>query len=186
MLIRIYSERKWPSLFFLQMSGYPGSGKSSLARVIAQHTSAVILDHDIVKSSLMESLGANIGFKEVGKISYDIEWALIDFHLSQGHNVILDSPCLYSEMIERGLNLTRKYNVEYKYVECLLNDYDELNNRLRNRKRMISQIERVPSEETLLKTIENAKKPSNVRIHIVNTKEPIESYIKSVIEYLNT
>ncbi|AIQ76621.1 MULTISPECIES: AAA family ATPase [Paenibacillus] len=172
-------------MFFLQMSGYPGSGKSSLARVIAQHTSAVILDHDIVKSSLMESLGANFGFKEVGEISYDIEWALIDFHLSQGHNVILDSPCLYSEMIERGLNLTQKYNAEYKYVECLLNDYDELNNRLRNRKRMISQIERVPSEETLLKTIENAKKPSNVRIHIVNTKEPIESYIKSVIEYLN-
>lgn len=167
------------------MSGYPGSGKSSLARSIAKHTTAIILDHDIVKSSLMESLGANIGFKEVGKISYDVEWALIDFHLSQGHNVILDSPCLYSELIEKGMNLAQKYNVKYKYVECLLNDYDEINNRLRNREKMISQIEQVPSEEALLNTIKKAQKPANVRIHIVDSSKPIETYIKSVIEYLN-
>lgn len=167
------------------MSGYPGSGKSSLAKLIVQHTAAVILDHDIVKSSLMESLGASIGFKEVGKISYDLEWALIDFHLSQGHNVILDSPCLYSELIEKGLNLAQKHNVKYKYVECLLNDYDELNNRLRNRERMISQIEQVPSEEALHNTIKKAQKPANAKIHIVDSSKPIETYIKDVIEYLN-
>lgn len=172
-------------MFFLQMSGYPGSGKSSLARSIAKRTTAVILDHDIVKSSLMESLGASVGFKEVGKISYDVEWALIDFHLSQGLNVILDSPCLYSELVEKGLNVTQKYNAKYKYVECLLNDYDEINNRLRNREKMISQIEKVPSEEALLYTIKKAQKPANVRIHIVDSSKPMDTYIKSVIEYLN-
>lgn len=172
-------------MFFLQMSGYPGSGKSTLARLVAKETAAVILDHDIVKSVLMESLDGSIGFKEVGKVSYDIEWALIDFYLSQGHNVILDSPCLYSEMVDKGLILSQKHNAKYKYVECLLNNFEEINKRLKNRNRMISQIEQAPSEEALIKTIEMAKKPAEVSIHIVDTSKPLETYIDSVIEYVN-
>jgi predicted kinase len=61
------------------MSGYPGSGKSTLARKVAEQTTAIILDHDIIKSS--------------------------------------HSPCLYSEMVDKGLNLSQKYTSKYKYVE---------------------------------------------------------------------
>lgn len=43
-------------MFFLQMSGFPGSGKSTLAREIAKRTGAVVIDHDIVKSALLNSL----------------------------------------------------------------------------------------------------------------------------------
>jgi predicted kinase len=92
-------------MFFIQMSGFPGSGKSTLAREIAKHTDAVIIDHDIVKSALLHSIEAPIDPKLAGKISYNIDWSLIEFHLSQGHNVIFDSPCLYEEMVERGTHL---------------------------------------------------------------------------------
>lgn len=172
-------------MFFLQMSSYPGSGKSTLAKIVAEHTTAIILDHDIVKSSLLESLNGIIDFKKVGKVSYDVEWALIDYYLAQGRNVILDSPCIYSEMIEKGLNLTQKYKAKYKYVECYLNDFKEINDRLKNRKRMISQIEQAPSEEALIETIKRSKKPSETKIHIVDTSRPIESYVDSVIRYIN-
>ena len=41
------------------MSGFPGSGKSTLSRIISNLTGAVIIDDDIVKSSLLKSLESN-------------------------------------------------------------------------------------------------------------------------------
>ncbi len=42
-------------MFFLQMSGFPGSGKSTLSREIARRLDAVIVDHDVTKTALLES-----------------------------------------------------------------------------------------------------------------------------------
>lgn len=53
-------------MFFLQMSGFPGSGKSTLARFVAQHTGAVVIDHDIVKTALMEAMNESVNNKENG------------------------------------------------------------------------------------------------------------------------
>ncbi|KFN02041.1 AAA domain protein [Bacillus clarus] len=87
-------------MFFLQMSGFPGAGKSTVSKYIAKLTGAVIVDHDIVKSVLLKSLAVKgIESTTVCGVSYDIEWALIDSYLEQGHSVILDSPCLYDGMV---------------------------------------------------------------------------------------
>lgn len=45
-------------VFFLQMSGFPGSGKSTLSKYSAKLTGAVIGGHDLVKSALLKSLTA--------------------------------------------------------------------------------------------------------------------------------
>jgi len=157
-------------MFFIQMSGFPGSGKSTLARQIHMETGAVIIDHDIVKSALLNSIeGVPIDAKLAGKIAYNIDWSLIEFHLSQGQNVILDSPCLYQEMIDKGTNLAKKYNAKYKYVECYLDDIHEVNDRLKNRERMVSQIEEIKSEEAFRYTIENSKKPTEYKYLVVDT-----------------
>jgi adenylate kinase family enzyme len=42
-------------MFFLQMSGFPGSGKSTLSREIARRLDAVIVDYDVPKTALLES-----------------------------------------------------------------------------------------------------------------------------------
>jgi predicted kinase len=162
-------------MFFIQMSGFPGSGKSTLARQIAKKTGAVVIDHDIVKSALLHSITEiPIDAKLSGMISYNIDWSLIDFHLSQGHAVIFDSPCLYDEMVEKGTSLAKKYKVKYKYVECFVNDSKEINFRLKNRDRMISQIAEIYSEEAFQYTIHNSKKPSEYKCLMVDTRKPIE------------
>ncbi|MDP7978218.1 AAA family ATPase [Bacillus sp. WLY-B-L8] len=174
-------------MFFLQMSGFPGSGKSTLSREIAKMTGAIIIDHDIVKTALLESFGVDdIDTRLAGKILYDIEWALIDFHLSQGHDVILDSPCLYVEMVEKGTAVSKKHYAKYKYVECYLNDMQEIDNRLKNRKRMISQIQHVESEELFRKWVENSKKPSDAHYLVVDSGQPLDCYINEVITYINS
>lgn len=172
-------------MYFCQMSGFPGSGKSTLARLIAKNTNAIVIDHDIVKSALLESIDSNIDVNIAGKISYHIEWSLIDFYLSQGQSVILDSPCLYTEMVEKGTTLTKKYSAKYKYVECYLNDMDEINDRLKNRKRLISQIGQITSEEGFKHAINNSKRPANVSSYIVNSDQPLDAYLDEVIKYIN-
>lgn len=172
-------------MFFIQMSGFPGSGKSTLAREISKRTGAVIIDHDVVKSALLNSLNnASIDPKEAGGIAYDIDWALIDFHLASGYDVILDSPCLYEEMVEKGTALTSKHGAKYKYVECILDDFNEVNRRLKSRERMPSQIKEVKSEAGFRHTVENSKKPA-VKIHTVDTSRSLQEYIEDVINYIN-
>lgn len=88
-------------------------------------------------------------------------------------------------MVDKGLNLSKKYNVKYKYVECYLNDFQEVNYRLKNRVRMVSQISGINSEEDSKHTLENSKKPKGYQYLIVDTNRPLESYINKVINYID-
>ncbi|MBK3497248.1 AAA family ATPase [Viridibacillus sp. YIM B01967] len=171
-------------MFFIQMSGFPGSGKSTLAQAISKRTGAIIIDHDIIKSALLMSSTETLDRKTSGSISYAIDWQLIDYYLGLDNSVILDSPCLYDELIERGLSLQKKHNVIYKYVECYLNDFEEINHRLASRNRMLSQIASVNSKEDFLYTIQNSKKPEQINCLKVDTSQPLESYIDRVMDYI--
>lgn len=174
-------------VFFLQMSGFPGSGKSTLSRLIGQETKAVIIDHDVVKTAMLESLGDGVlDSRRVGGIAYDIEWALIDFHLSEAHSVILDSPCLYHRMLVKGAELTKKYNVDYKYIECVIDDLDELDRRLKTRRRMMSQIRQVPDQEDFKSALSRSQRPTDVKWIRVDTSQPIQDYIQEVMAYVNS
>lgn len=168
------------------MAGFPGSGKSTLARIIGTKTGAIVIDHDIVKSALMEALKDNeMNLNTTGKISYHIEWSLIDYHLSQGNSVIFDSPCFFTEMVEKGLSLANKHRAHYKYVECYLNNLTEINDRLKNREKMISQINKVESQKEFLAAIENSKRPLNIEYLVIDSGQPLDSYIYTVLEYIS-
>jgi predicted kinase len=171
-------------MFFVQMSGFPGAGKSTLARAIGERTGAVVIDHDVIKSALMHSFDeGTLEPKLAGEISYNIDWSLIEFQLSQGNSVVFDSPCFYKEMVEIGTNLSKKYDVNYKYIECILDDINRINERLRNRDRMISQIKEA-KEEAFNYGIHNSKRPSNEKCLAVDTNHPLENYIEEVIHYI--
>ena len=171
-------------MFFLQMAGFPGSGKSTLARRVAKITGAVVIDHDVVKSALLESWEGSIDTRVAGKVSYSIEWALVDSLLSEGHSVVLDSPCVYAQMLEKGLNLSKKHGVKYKYVECYLNDLNEINKRLTTRKKMPSQIQQVLANDPFELWVNNSKRPSDIRYLVVDSVQPVEDYLDEVMSYL--
>jgi predicted kinase len=171
-------------MFFAQMAGFPGAGKSTLARAISKQTGAVVIDHDIVKSALLENWDWQTDHKAVGGLSYSIEWAMIDFHLSLGHSVILDSPCFYTATLEKGEGLAMKHQALYKYIECYLPDWSVINDRLKRRERMPSQITHSQSEEGFMRQVENSKRPLDGSALIVDSSQPLDSYLPKVIAYL--
>ena len=173
-------------MFFLQMAGFPGAGKSTLAKEIAKQTGCIIIDHDISKTSLMNSFQElQLDDRHCGKISYEMDFSLVDFYLGQGRSVILDSPCLYDVILEKGQKLAQKHHASYKFIECYLNDFEEVNKRLQSRTRHISQIEKCASPESLYRTNEQCKKPQSNYL-TVQTAAPLATYIGKVMEYIKT
>lgn len=171
-------------MFFLQMSGFPGSGKSTLAKQISELTNAVIVDHDISKTALLEALeDQNLSMNILGKTSYHIDWALIDSYLGQGFSVIFDAPCLYEEMVEMGEQLCLKYKIKYKYVECYVDNYELIQQRLLTRERKLSQIEGT-TYEAFKHAIQQSKKSDKYEYLIIDSSKPMETYLNKVIEYI--
>jgi hypothetical protein len=59
--------------------------------------------------------------------------------LGQNHSVALDSPCFYQNVIYAGLRVAGEIGACYRYVECVVDDFSEIDRRLRERTSLPSQ-----------------------------------------------
>jgi hypothetical protein len=87
-------------------------------------------------------------------------------------------------MVEKGVALAEKYKAPYKYVECKLEDRDEINHRLGTRKRMPSQIAQASSEEAFRAAVNGSKRPPGVHCLVIDSFCPLDSYIDTVTAYI--
>lgn len=124
-----------PQLLVVQMHGEPGSGKSTLARAIGKMLPAVVIDKDVLKSALLD---AGLAEPAAGPASYEVFFAAAASLLSQGYSVVLDSPCGWPSIEERGRALANQSGVAWGMVECVCGD-DTLEKRLRERRGLPSQ-----------------------------------------------
>ena len=119
-----------PRKLLIQISGAPGSGKSTVANLVAKSIDGVVIKHDLIKSFFLEN---DISFDQPAKLTYHFDWILAEDMIKQGGNVIIDSTCNYDKVRDQGTALARRYGYEYRYVECRVDDVDMLDQRLRNR-----------------------------------------------------
>lgn len=172
-----------PPHFLIQMSGAPGSGKSTTARLLGQSMGAVVVDHDILRSSFLE---AEVPFDKAAKHAYQLQWTLAEDMMKQGLGVIVDSVCNYEQVLNQGSALAKKYGYTYWYVECQVRDIDLLDKRLRARDPLPSQrtgVERPPAaasdarpkqdpHELFQAWIEKPWRPNNNAIVVDSTDNP--------------
>ncbi|EPS36072.1 hypothetical protein H072_10449 [Dactylellina haptotyla CBS 200.50] len=179
---------------FIQMSGAPGSGKSTVASLLAKSLDCVIINHDRIKSFFLEN---NIPFREASKLVYSFDWVLAEDLLKQGRSVILDSTCNYDETLLQGTNLASRYNRKYIYIECRVNDIDLLDRRLAQRESLCSQrtgVNQSPdlnsgadnsaedSKALFIKWIESPCRPSDDSAIIVDATLPPADCLDYILE----
>lgn len=177
------SPHQTPKLL-IQMSGAPGSGKSTIAKLLRPCINGVIIDHDVLRSSLIES--AIILFDQAAKQAYLLQWSLAQDFIKQGLNVIIDSTCNYLEVLDKGSQLATQHDYAYWYVECKVRDINLLDQRLRNREPMASQRTAVDcppaaaqgvragedSHALFARWIENPSRPKDHVIAVDSTGDP--------------
>ncbi|KAI1171550.1 P-loop containing nucleoside triphosphate hydrolase protein [Nemania sp. FL0916] len=179
---------------FIQMSGAPGSGKSTIARLLRPCINGVVIDHDVLRSSLLES--GIIPFDQAAKQAYLLQWALAEDMMKQGFSVIIDSTCNYAEVLARGSALAAQGGYEYWYVECKVQDLDLLDRRLGSRDSKASQrtsVDRHPvaAQHTragedpralFVKWIENPCRPSYDNAIVVDATEHPETLRDQILD----
>lgn len=91
----------------IQMSGAPGSGKSTMARLLRPclaSAGAVVVDHDVLRSAFLAS---GLDFAAAARHAYELQWTLAEDLMRQGLSVIVDSTCNFPETLACGAALGR-------------------------------------------------------------------------------
>jgi predicted kinase len=138
----------------LQLSGVPGTGKSTLARGLARSLDLVVLDTDVLKSAL---LSRDVPFAAAGPATYSAVLALAADLLDQGRSVVVDSPCRYRELLESGRSVAAGAGAEYRLVELWADDPAGLLPRLGARTARPSQVTPVVPEWELGTPVETLR-----------------------------
>ncbi|KFY55366.1 hypothetical protein V497_07009 [Pseudogymnoascus sp. VKM F-4516 (FW-969)] len=181
-----------PPLYIIQLSGPPGSGKSTIARSLAPHLNAVVINHDLLKSFF---LSLSHPFDESAKLAYRLDWVLAADLLAQGRSVIVDSVCNYAELFEKGEEVAAECGARYRFVRCKVGDVEVLERRLRGRVAMRSQrtgIEKPPVDaggggedhrEVLRRKMENPVQPASGVI-VVDSSGSTEECVQEILRQI--
>lgn len=125
------------------MRGYPGTGKSTIARAIAAALHAPLIDRDVIRQKAVDIFG---NLPAVGRFSYELMFALASEQLSLGLSVVMDTPLTYHTTFEQSKELARKFSIPIVVVHCQCSP-EVQKRRLEGRKGTVSQFQITSWEE---------------------------------------
>jgi len=97
------------------MRGYPGTGKSTIARAIAAALHAPLIDRDILRQKAVDIFG---NLPQIGHFSYEMMFALAGEQLRLGLSVVVDTPLTYRRTYEQAKELARTFQTPLLVVHC--------------------------------------------------------------------
>ena len=100
---------------FVVMRGFPGTGKSTIARAIAAALHAPLIDRDILRQKAVDLFG---NLPQIGRFSYELMFALVEEQLRLGLSVVVDTPLTYRTTYEQAKELARNFQTPMLVVHC--------------------------------------------------------------------
>ena len=120
----------------VQMHGEPGSGKSTIARMLGERLGAVVIDKDVIKAALLRS---GVPEQDAGAAAYEVFFAQGRAFVAAGHSIILDNPVYWESVEQHWLEISDAASSPRMLIECVCADRDELLRRLATREIVESQ-----------------------------------------------
>src|SRR5437762_13722511 len=97
----------WELVTLIVMRGYPGTGKSTIARAIAAALHAPLIYRDILRQKAVDIFG---DVPHVGRFSYELMFALAEEQLSLGLSVVMDTPLTYRTTYDLDKEVAATFN----------------------------------------------------------------------------
>ena len=158
----------------IAFSGKPGSGKSTLSKIISERLNAVYLRIDTIEWFLNDKCKIKVGIKD-----YEFSQVIALDNLRIG-NIIVSDGCNYSEATRNGWEeVAKKANCKCLNVEVVCSDNNVRRNRLAERHSnlssdVIDEIMKEPFEEW-----------TKERLIIDTSSNSIDDCVSEIIEIVN-
>jgi predicted kinase len=122
------------------ISGFSGTGKTTLAKKIAERYSLPLISKDDIKESLYDSLGYSDRewSKQLGVASYNLLYLFTENLLATEHSVIIESNFKFGIDTVKLLNLKHKYQFSLLQIHCYVEIAIALQ-RFKNRSRSLER-----------------------------------------------
>ena len=127
------------------MRGYPGTGKSTIARAIAAALHAPLIDRDVIRQTGVAIFGEH---PEIGRFAYEMMFALTRAQLNVGISVVVDSPLTYRTTYEEMRHIADDAHVPMLVVHCICSAQVQ-RQRLESRKGAVSAFQITSWEDWL-------------------------------------
>ena len=158
------------------MSGVPGAGKSTIAREISRRIEAIVIDNDICRSIALEY---GVESNTAGQVAYETMFALAHSFLTQGFSVILDSPCRFQMILDKGLQIAAETEAAYRCIECVTEDLAIIRHRLQRRTPLRSQFTAIDNLPAVVENgIESLSGEARFRYWMATMKRPDRHYLR--------
>lgn len=167
---------------FIVFTGLPGTGKSTLAEAVGKQLSIPVFAKDWLEATLVRGeLVASNPEKPLGSAGYQLLTILAERQLMLGQSVILDSVASTQSIRAEWMELSERYQAEWRVIECICSNESFHRSLLEKRER------RIPGwHELAWSDVEKVKKsylPWTAERLILDLLDSFEENLKQAIAY---